>query len=641
MKSFILTASAAVVLAVSAAWAEDPEYPETWAEVSEQFVGEAIEKEWAPMRDGVRLDTNIYLPKNGEAPYPTVLIRSPYLQEPIFTAFATTGYLPMFLDNGFAVVFQNERGRYWSEGEYDYLANAGEDGYDAIDWISKQEWSNGKVGTIGCSSSAENQLALSVADHPAHAAAIAQAPGAGIGRIGPYAEQGNTYRGGALQLLFPSWHHDYIYAGREGARFRPQFPSDLTREERVRADKVYNLQANWGWGTLREGMDYEAYYNHLPISELNVAMDGPVTPWETFSTWTPGDVGWSSVALANEGDTFGTPMLWVFSWYDIGVAPNIALFNYARDNTTDDEAEGNQFMVVGPTAHCAFGKETEETIVGDRNVGNATYDYKQLYLDWFNHWLKGDRNDVTDRPEVEYYLMGDSEGEWVSGSEFPLEGTEMLELFLASGGNANGLYGDGVLSTAAPDQDAPDTYVYDPMRPVPTVGGGVCCMGDMVEAGPFDQGDVEMRGDVLVYTSDVLEDGLKVAGFVEVELYVSSDAKDTDFTVKLIDVHPDGTAYNLDDNIFRARYREGYDRVVLMDVGEVYKITFAPMVTANQFKPGHRVRVEVSSSNFPRYDRNLNTGGNNYDETESVVARNSIHHSTQFPSVVRLPVQPD
>jgi putative CocE/NonD family hydrolase len=229
---------------------------------------------------------------------------------------------------------------------------------------------------------------------------------------------------------------------------------------------------------------------------------------------------------------------------------------------------------------------------------------------------------------------------WVSGDSFPAKGTKFVDLYLSSAGSANTLHGDGSLSFEQPKQSAADTFVYDPLRPVQTLGGGACCMGSIKATGAFDQSTLEMRNDILVYTSPELKEDLTVAGFVEVDLYVSSDAKDTDFTLKLIDVDAEGVAFNLDDNILRARYREGYDRQVLMKSGEVYKLTFAPMITANTFKKGHRVRLEVSSSNFPRYDRNLNTGGNNFDESKPVIARNSVHHSDQFRSRIRLPITP-
>ncbi|MBT8183962.1 MAG: CocE/NonD family hydrolase, partial [Eudoraea sp.] len=184
----------------------------------------------------------------------------------------------------------------------------------------------------------------------------------------------------------------------------------------------------------------------------------------------------------------------------------------------------------------------------------------------------------------------------------------------------------------------PDAFVYDPKNPVPSYGGNVCCTGNAIEGGAFDQREMEARQDILVYTSDPLAEGLEISGFIETTLYVSSDARDTDFTIKLIDVYPDGRAYNLDETIQRARYREGYDKEVFMEKGEVYKLKLTPMATSNYFKKGHSIRVEISSSNFPRFARNLNTGGRNFDEKEGIVARNTIHHSSEYPSSIQLPV---
>ncbi len=604
---------------------------ETWKELQEELIEKAILRQWIPMRDGVRLDAEIYLPNTAKPPYPTVLIRSPYPSE---KTLRPEFYEP-FVEAGYAIVFQNERGRYWSEGKHEYLARAGEDGYDTIDWIAKQDWSSGKVGTIGCSSSAENQLRLMAAAHPAHAAAIPQAPGAGIGKIGPYWEQGNIYRGGALQLLFPAWFHDYIYYAGAGDP-RPQFPADLSQEDRARISGYFKLWPEQGWGKPRAGFDYEKYFRHLPVSELNKAVEGPRTDWDRFARMTPADPAWKKLHLAGETETYGVPALWVFSWYDVSVAPNIALYNFARENTSTKRARGAQHMIIGPMPHCAFGDEKKQTKVGDRDLGDARYDYMERYVEWFDHFLKGEKNGALDRPPVRFYQMGANA--WVTGESFPPKGTTFMDLYLDSGGQANTLHGDGVLSRSAPEKDASDGYVYDPLRPVQTHGGGACCMGDVKATGAYDQSTLEMRSDILVYSTPPLEEDLAVAGFVEVEIFVSSDAKDTDFTVKLIDVDPDGTAYNLDDNIFRARYREGYDKQVFMQPGEVYKIVFPPMVTANTFKEGHRVRLEISSSNFPRYDRNLNTGGNNYDESKPVVARNRVHHSSHYPSKIRLPV---
>jgi putative CocE/NonD family hydrolase len=619
----------------------------TWERVEAELLERVEKRHFIPMRDGVRLDGNVYFPKAGEAPYPTVLIRSQYPIDSMMKMQTEGGFVPLALRNGYVVVYVNERGRYWSEGEYIYLGGAKTDGYDTIEWIVGQEWSNGKVGTYGCSSSAEQQLGMSVSNHPAHAAAIAAAPGAGIGWVGPYAEQGNTYRGGALTLLFANWNREFLYYGGTGSRIRPQFPPDLTREERVRASEIWRLTPEYGFfkdadfgpdDWIQEGFDYEAMFEHLPIRELTSRNGGPVTSWDDLSTRTPMDPAWAEHGFANEGDTFGAPMLWLFSWYDVGVVPNVALFNWARDHTASERAAGNQFMLVSPVAHCAFGSETGATIVGERNVGDARFDYEQLYVDWLDHWVKGEANDVLDMPTVRFYDMG--EQAWKEDEVFPPTGTEMRDLYLSSDEGANSRFGDGRLSFDPPSAAGSDSYLYDPEQPVPTLGGGACCMGDHPGTfpGSYDQSEIQLRHDVLVYTSEVLGEDLAVSGFVEAELWVSSSAPDTDFTVKLVDVDPDGKAWNLDDTIFRARYREGWENDVRMEEGGVYKIEITPMVTSNTFKKGHRVRVEISSSNFPRYDRNLNTGGNNWDETEPVKATNVVHHSPEHPSRIRLPV---
>jgi putative CocE/NonD family hydrolase len=224
---------------------------------------------------------------------------------------------------------------------------------------------------------------------------------------------------------------------------------------------------------------------------------------------------------------------------------------------------------------------------------------------------------------------------WQTANTWPPEGAKPLTMFLGSEGKANSLNGDGALANEVPASDVADSFTYDPMNPVSSYGGNVCCTGNAVSGGAFDQRKMEARADILVYTSEPFKEDVEVSGPMEATLYVSSDAKDTDFTVKVIDVYPSGEAYNLDETIQRVRYREGYDKPpVFMEKGKVYKVTFQPMTTSNLFPAGHRIRLEVSSSNFPRFDRNLNTGGNNYDEATGVVAHNSVHHSKQYPSQI-------
>ncbi len=580
------------------------------------------------MRDGVGLDTTTLFPKNGTSELPTILWRTPYSIAWRQTSESTARLLRPFLERGYAVIFQNERGTFWSEGTQKFLAGARHDGYDTVDWISSQPWSNGKVGAIGCSSSAEHQLGLSAMNHPAFAAAIAQAPGAGIGVAGPYHEQGHFYRGGAVQLLWPMWYWT------NGQKLRPEFPADVSQAERTRLARAFPLDSR-----LPPPADIGELLSWLPIKDILRRVDAPVTDFDDFVQRTPGDPRWKETDFGGDGDRFGTPMLWMFSWYDVGVAPNIALYNHARDNGWTDAAGQNQYMLISPVEHCAFGRETEHTIVGERDVGDARFHYDSLFVDWFDYWLKGVDNSVTARPRVQAYVMGGDE--WVSSDEFPRAGTRRQTYYLHSDGAASRGFEDGRLTIDRPIGEEPvDEYLYDPANPTPSVGGSVCCTGELLQPGAFDQRALETRNDVLVYTPPPLAESVEVTGFVDVVLYVSSDARDTDFTAKLIDVYPDGTAYNLVDSIQRARYREGYDQTVLMTEGEVYELHVGPMATSNRFAAGHRIRLEISSSNFPHFERNLNTGGNNYDESEGIVALNRIHHSAEHPSHVVLPIAP-
>ena len=252
--------------------------------------------------------------------------------------------------------------------------------------------------------------------------------------------------------------------------------------------------------------------------------------------------------------------------------------------------------------------------------------------------LKGKNNDFKAKtPRVQYYTMGSNK--WQNSETWPPDSTEMTPFYLSSNGNANTLNGDGILTSLKRKIiKNKDSFKYDPMNPIKSNGGGVCCSGNAVQGGAFDQKEMELNENILVYSSKTLKKGMEVSGFIKTTLYISSDVKDTDVTIKLIDVYPDGTAYNLDETIQRVRYREGYDKEVFMEAGKVYKVKMTPMSTSNYFKKGHKIRIEISSSNFPRFARNLNTGGNNYDESKAVIANNKIHHSKLHPSSITLPI---
>jgi putative CocE/NonD family hydrolase len=600
------------------------------SDVLEQLEEIAIidQKVMMPMRDGIRLATDIYRPKTDE-PVPVIFSRTPYN----FNSWGdgerrtrTAQRALAAVKRGYAYVVQNERGRYYSEGEWDILGVPLTDGYDAFSWMKDQDWCNGKIGTLGCSSTAEWQMAVAALDHPSHAAMVPQGYGAGVGRIGDINEQGNWYRGGAEQMLFFSW----LY-GVEHDKFKPRIPAGATQEDLIRISRFYDLAPE------NPRVDMSEALKHLPLTDILQNIGGKREIFDKMIVRKPEDPAWYEGGLYHDNMDFGVPSFWFASWYDVSITPNIALFNHVRANASDAAIRDNQYMVIAPTLHCRFTRATENTIVGERSVGDARLNYDEQIYAWFDLWLKGAENDFKETtPRVQYYTMGSNK--WQAAETWPPENTELVSYYLNSGGSANSLYGDGTLSTTKPKKDNPDAFSYDPMNPVPSYGGNVCCTGNAIQGGSFDQQHMETRNDILVYTTDVLEEGVEVSGFIESTLYVSSDAKDTDFTIKLIDVYPDGSAYNLDETIQRVRYREGYDKEVFMEDGEVYKVDLTPMATSNYFKKGHRIRIEISSSNFPRFARNLNTGGNNFDESEGVVARNKVHHSSDYPSEIRLPI---
>ncbi|MET6990644.1 CocE/NonD family hydrolase [Sediminicola arcticus] len=586
------------------------------------------QKVMMPMRDGIRLATDIYRPKT-TASVPIIFSRTPYnfnswVDGEEKTRTAENAYEAV--KRGYAYVVQNERGRYFSEGEWDILGVPLTDGYDAFSWMKDQPWSNGKIGTLGCSSTAEWQMAVAALDHPSHAAMVPQAYGAGVGRIGDYHEQGNWYRGGAEQLLFFSW----LY-GVEHDKFKPRIPAGATQEDLIRISRFYDLAPE------NPTVDMAEALKHLPIQDILKNMNGKKEVFDKMVRRTPNHEDWYTGGLYHDNMDFGVPSFWFASWYDVSISPNLALFNHVRKNAKDQEIRDNQYLVIAPTLHCGYTRATENTIVGERSVGDARLNYEQQIYAWFDFWLKGEQNNFKENtPRVQYYTMGSNT--WQSANEWPPVSTNLETFYLNSNGDANSLFGDGKLTTNKPKQDKADSFIYDPMNPVKSYGGNVCCTGNAVQGGAFDQQQMETRNDILVYTTDILTEGVEVSGFIESTLYVSSDAKDTDFTIKLLDVYPDGTAYNLDETIQRVRYREGYDKEVFMQKGKIYKVDLTPMSTSNYFKKGHRIRIEVSSSNFPRFARNLNTGGTNYDESKGVVAHNMVHHSEKYPSQIRLPI---
>jgi uncharacterized protein len=596
-------------------------------------------KVMVPMRDGKRMAADIYRPKDQSKKYPIIFSRTPYNFN--FWDVRNGTYADMStplaaVKRGYAYVVMNERGHFFSEGNYDILGPPLTDGVDAITWLTTRPWSSGKLGTIGCSSTAEWQLAVAAQGAPGYTTMIPQGFGAGVGRVAPYFEQGNWYRGGAVQMLFIAW----LYG--EQNQVRPMLAPNTSQEDLIRVSKSFDLAQQL------PPVDWSKALAHLPEKDIIQAVDGPhgifadampVDSGGAMITRVPDDPAWYKGGLWHDNMMINVPGFWFMSWYDVSVGPNLAAYNSVRKNAKPEIAN-QQYAVIAPTLHCAYKRAAEDTVVGERHLGDARLNYDELTYGWFDHFLKGEDNHVLETmPKVRYYTMGSNK--WQTSDTWPPQGAQPMTLYLKSAGQANTLKGDGMLAAAAPptDKDAPDRFVYDPMNPVPSYGGNVCCTGNAVTGGAFDQRKMEERTDILVYTSDELKEGIEVSGPIEATLFVSSDVKDTDVTIKLIDVLPDGTAYNLDETIQRLRYRNGYDKPpAWLEKDKVYKVTLQPMNTSNYFAAGHRMRIEISGSNFPRFDRNLNTGGNNYDEAQGVVAHTAIHHSKQYPSAVTLTV---
>ncbi len=591
------------------------------------------------MRDGKRMQADIYRPKDESKKYPIIFVRTPYNFNYWDVELGAPRDLSAELDavkHGYAFVEMNERGRYFSEGDYDILGTPLTDSDDEFDWMSAQPWATGKVGITGCSSTAEWEINVASRGNKALTTFIPESYGDGVGRVGPYYEQGNWFRGGAMQMRFSSW---LAMAGILTSEGRPNFPSSMSQQALITAAKTYDLDQK------PPVIDWDKAYLHLPTKDILTAAGAPRSIYDTATPSgqkpmverTPNDPSWNVGGLWNDSMKINIPGLWVMTWYDNSVAPNIAAYNYVR-KTADPAVADKQYAILAPVPHCSYKRAQEHTIVGARDIGDARLDYDAITLAWFDYFLKGDdKGELAKMPKVRYYTMGSNQ--WQSADTWPPAGAKPVTYFLGSEGRANSLAGDGSLLTAAPGKDTADAFVYDPMNPVPTPGGSSPGVGADHRGGAFDQRSLEMRDDILVYTTPPLTNGIEVSGPVDVTLYVASDARDTDFTVKLIDVQPDGTAWNIDDNIQRVRYRDGYDRPpVWMEKGKVYKVTFQPMQTSNYFAAGDRLRIEISSSNFPLYDRNLNTGGSNFDETKAVVAHNQVHHSTAYPSSITLSV---
>jgi uncharacterized protein len=582
------------------------------------------------MRDGVRLATDLYFPDGApEQKYPIVLIRTPYGNVPGHNFHSPA--IQVFASHGYVVAVQDKRGKYRSEGVYTVAGADATDGYDTVDWLGKQSWSNARVGTIGCSDLGDSQIFMAQTRPPALKAMIPMASGSSVGSAGGFYRYFGAREGGAVD-----WAASIGWFAENGAKISPRLPASLPHAD-------YNAYYTpWNQPPKAPIIDYQRAWYHLPMKDALRDQGMPPSDFEDTITKVPNDPYWAQFPYMTDAYVSDVPALFVNSWYDFGADVTLFEFNWFRTHSASALARENQFFIMSPGVHCSSeGGASLDMVVGTRLMGDTRFDYWQAYLTWFEYWLKGDTaagKRIQSWPKIRYYLMGANM--WKSAETWPVKGISTESFYLASAGHANSMFGDGKLAEAKPPSGASaDTFDYDPATPVPSIGGALCCTGTAdAPPGALDQRPVEARQDVLVFTSDSLSSGINVTGQVEVELFVSSSAVDTDFTAKLVDVYPDGRAFNVLENILRARYREGQTKEVWMQSGQVYPLRISLGATSNYFGAGHRIRLEISSSNFPQFDRNLNIGGNNAEGTHWMTATNTVHHSREYPARLLLPV---
>lgn len=551
-----------------------------------------------PMRDGIRLATHVFKPAFMEGPFATVLIRTTY-------GGVSFKWPKLFVKNGFAVVVQNVRGRYGSEGSYSPHRYSRSDGYDTIDWIVKQKWSSDKVGTFGCSYLGESQSILAAEKHPNHIAMITDGGGGAIGSaMGSYGYFG-LYENGVLNLASAlGWYTGHGAINQTDA----QLPDNYT--ERLKQ-----------------------YIKKLPV----VSLARQVVPYETgfddLVSHSLTDDWWRAEGYVSNTDTFATAGLHLNTWFDQTVHDTFRLAWLMEQNAIHPRAR-NQHVLIGPGSHCTSGKiNTGKIKVGDLLLDYQDIDYEGIYLNWFNYWLKESPAELPSK--FQYYLLRSSK--WATAENWPPKKITPIQFFLAPSRESD--IKKGTLQRNAPSDMAAYSFIYDPNNPAPTLGGSICCTELEDEAtGPLDQRSIEGRPDILIYRSAILENDLDLVGNVRAVLYVSTSAPDTDFTVKLIDIFPDGKVLGLQDGIVRLRYRAGIENPKLAEPDKVYDVEVVLRPIAYRFRTGHRIAIHISSSNFPRLARNLNTGEHEYRGTIMQKAVNKVYHGPLHPSFIELQI---
>jgi putative CocE/NonD family hydrolase len=561
------------------------------------------------MRDGTVLRADVFRPEP-EGRYPVLLSRTPYSKS--LGGISYSWFQPIRpASEGYVVVVQDVRGRFESAGAFRPLHQEIEDGFDSVEWAARQPWSNGRVGMFGLSYLGATQW-LAASSQPPNLQCIFP----GLTASDYY--DGWTYQGGAFLLGFNLTWTALLLA-------LPELP----RTELPPEDLQGLLNALYG-----VVFDHWPALKHLPHRDLPAFAHDVIAPY--YKQWLDHptrDDYWQAVNIEEAHPRIHTPAFNLGGWYDLFIRGTLRNFTGMRQNGPTDIARNGQKLLVGPWFHGAtLTASSGQTVFGM----SAQVLLEELHLRWFNRWLKDEQNGIDQEAPVRVFAMGESQ--WRDYSAWPPPEAAMTPYYLHSNGAAATAKGDGVLSPEQPGAERPDHFVYDPLNPCPTLGGALFPYPLDVPPGQFDQSKVEERPDVLCYTSPPLDRDLEVTGPIEVRLWAASSCLDTDFTAKLVDVLPDGTPLNLCDGIIRARYRDGFHAPATLEPGRPYELSIDLAGISNVFRAGHRIRLEVSSSNFPRFDRNTNTGRLVATDAETVVALNTVFHDESHPSHILLPV---
>ena len=555
------------------------------------------------MRDGVILRGDIFRP-DAKGKFPVLLQRTPYRKSP-------WGYdidfAQLAASRGYVVFYQDVRGRYTSDGEWAPFVHESEDGYDTIEWIAEQPYSDGRVGMFGGSYVGATQVLAAIA-HPPHLAGICP-----VVTASNY-HDGWTYQGGAFEQWFDeSWTTGLAEDTAERKlQALTNSPEDVNALP-LTSYPLFNLNSP----------------GELNTSSTNIAPY--FLDWLAHPTY---DEFWKRISIEEHYPDIRVPALHVAAWYDLFLGGTLRNYLGIKAAGGTEEARKGQHLLVVIGGHAGVGRK-----IGDFDFGPEAeqVDENKITLDWYDFLFKGAHNEYAGK-RVKIFVMGINR--WREEDDWPLARAKSTKYFLHSEGAANSASGNGSLSSSAPASEPADKFTYDPGKPVPTIGGPLCCDSTHLAPGPRDQRSVESRDDVLVYSTAPLTHDLEVTGPIHLEFFASSSAVDTDFTAKLVDVAPDGTAVNLTEGILRAKYRDSQEKAVPLTPGKVYALSIDLWATSNVFRVGHRVRLEVSSSNFPRFDRNLNTGESAANSSKWVKATNTILHDSTHPSALVLPVVP-